>query len=77
MSAEFERRIGDDWVSVFDRPPMLGYAILLIDEGSALLDNIAVDPRAQQQGIGRALIDGVEAHLMQLGFRQYVSTPMS
>lgn len=35
------------------------------------MDNIAVDPSAQQQGVGKALINHVEQHLLKLGHQYY------
>ena len=46
-----------------------GYAILILDEHRALLDNIAVDPDEQGSGIGRALIEEVERQTAIHGHR--------
>lgn len=65
MVADFERHIGEDWVIVFERRAVLGYAILLKPHSTYLLDNIAVDKSAQRQGIGRALIEHIEQCLIK------------
>ena len=66
MVADFKKHIDDDWVIVFERSAVLGYAILLIEETSILLDNIAVDVDAQKEGIGKALMNHVERHVLDL-----------
>lgn len=72
MVADFERHIDEDWVVVFDRDgSLLGYAILLVDDRRVLLDNIAVDANVQQQGIGAALMDHIERHVIAMGRRCY------
>jgi N-acetylglutamate synthase-like GNAT family acetyltransferase len=51
----------DDDVIVFEVDGKIaGYAILMLGQERALLDNIAADPDAQRQGIGLALIGDVE-----------------
>ncbi|MDH3663561.1 MAG: GNAT family N-acetyltransferase [Alphaproteobacteria bacterium] len=68
MIADFERHIGEDWVILFERAKtIVGYAILILDEHRALLDNIAVDPDDQGSGIGRALIEEVERQAASCG----------
>lgn len=71
MVADFEKHIARDWVIVFEQNGVLGYAIIIIDQGSALLDNIAVDRSSQRRGIGNALINHVELHLQRLGYSEY------
>lgn len=71
MVADFRRHIDRDWVSVFEKDGIVaGYAILIIGERQALLDNIAVAPAQQSKGIGRALIDAVERKAASQGHRQ-------
>lgn len=71
MVADFANHILNDWVIVFEQAVVLGYAVLLVDGQSALLDNIAVDPSTQQQGVGKALINHVEQHLLKLNHQHY------
>ncbi len=71
MVADFATHTLENWVIVFERQAVLGYAILLINGSSVLLDNIAVASSAQHQGIGRALIDHIEQKLIELGYRWY------
>jgi len=71
MIADFRKHIGEDWVIVFERDAVLGYAVLLVDDTSILLDNIAVDVDAQQQGVGKALIKRIEHHVLELGHTNY------
>ncbi len=71
MVADFSVHIRRDWVIVFERQAVIGYAILLTSGASALLDNIAVDSAAQRQGVGRALIDHTEQKLIEEGYPFY------
>jgi ribosomal protein S18 acetylase RimI-like enzyme len=72
MVADFEAHVDEDWAIVFDRNGLLlGYAILLIDDQRVLLDNIAVDASAQRQGIGTALVNRIERHVIEIGRRCY------
>lgn len=71
MVANFKKHVREDWVIVAERESLLGYAILLLRGSSALLDNIAVDTGAQRQGVGKALIDHIEQHLIRLGHDHY------
>ncbi len=71
MVADFREHINGDWVIVFERDVVLGYAVLLIGESSVLLDNIAVDVGTQRQGVGKALVERIEDHVLELGLVEY------
>ena len=43
--------------------PVMGLVVLLAEADHLLLDNVAVDPVAQGQGVGRALIDFAAAEV--------------
>ncbi|MGI9509840.1 MAG: GNAT family N-acetyltransferase [Geminicoccaceae bacterium] len=69
MVADFAAHIDQDRVIVFEQEgTVAGYAILLMDEQRALLDNIAVDPACQRSGIGHALLEQVERLAAELGY---------
>jgi len=69
MIADFEHHILKDRVTVFEENKVVsGYAILIIDDQRALLDNIAVDPGFQRKGIGRRLVDDVEREAVLRGY---------
>lgn len=69
MVADFAAHIDQDPLIVFEQEgAVAGYAILLVDERRALLDNIAVDPAHQRRGIGLALIDQIKGLATDLGY---------
>ncbi len=47
-----------------------GLVVLIDGEDYLLLDNIAVDPAAQGQGVGRQLLAFVEAEALRRGYRE-------
>lgn len=53
---------------------LAGFAawLLVPEQGEVKLDKLYVDPGQQRQGIGRALIDAVEAHARRIGARAIV-----
>jgi ribosomal protein S18 acetylase RimI-like enzyme len=50
--------------------PVMGLVVLLAEADHLLLDNVAVDPVAQGQGVGRALIDFAAAEARRRGYRE-------
>ncbi len=56
---------------------MAGYAILIVDERRALLDNVAIDPAHQRLEIGQALVDRSSAKSLQWATRPWTSKTMS
>ena len=50
--------------------PILGAIVLLPEPDHLLLDNVAVDPAAQGQGTGRALIEFAEAEARRRGYAE-------
>ena len=50
--------------------PLQGAIVLLPEADHLLLDNVAVDPAAQGQGIGRALIEFAEAEARRRGYTE-------
>lgn len=71
MRPDFAGHIADDTVFVWDDGGVRAYAVIVIGEGEPLLDNIAVDPRAQGQRLGSKLLCHLEAHLSDEGFSAY------
>ncbi len=55
------------WVATGDDRAVLGVLVLRPRPGSLLLENVAVAPRGQRQGIGRALIAHAEQRARDLG----------
>ena len=62
MLADYGAHLADDavLVAVDSGGPVRGYAVMLDRPDGFWLENIAVDPAAQGQGIGTNLIDAVE-----------------
>ena len=57
----------DIWVA---GAPIGGLIVLLGEDDHLLLDNIAVDPARQGQGIGRALMQFADAEAHRRGYRE-------
>ncbi len=57
----------DVWVA---GDPIGGLIVLLGEDDHLLLDNIAVDPARQGQGIGRALMQFADAEARRRGYRE-------
>lgn len=68
MRPDFAEHIADDTVFVWDDGAVRAYAVIVIGEGEPLLDNIAVDPKAQGEKLGSKLLNHVEMRLRQKGF---------
>lgn len=72
MAADFAGHIAGDIVFVAkSNGRIVGYAVLIVKEGVALLDNIAVLETEQGAGIGSRLIATVEEHLKNRGWSEY------
>lgn len=73
MNADFAAHCRRDLVYVCagETGDLLGYAVLLRKGETPLLDNIAVLPQAQGQGIGARLLAQVEADLAAAGDAAY------
>ena len=54
-----------------NRDSVLGYAIVLQRDGEWLLDNMAVSPEAQGQGVGSALTVACKTFLQKRGVQRY------
>jgi ribosomal protein S18 acetylase RimI-like enzyme len=66
MCDDYARRIADQTVWVLIAAgEIAGILVLLEDDDHLLLDNVAVDPRHQGRGIGRALIDFAEQEALR------------
>ncbi len=71
MRLDFAGHITNDTVFVWDEDGVQAYVVIVTGKGEPLLDNIAVDPRAQGHGLGSKLLSHVEAHLSERGFCAY------
>lgn len=69
MLDDYAKRIGLKQASVAEYDGRVGGLLVLIDEADhLLLDNIAVHPEAQGQGLGRQLMDFAEAEARRRGY---------
>jgi GNAT superfamily N-acetyltransferase len=68
MCDDYARRIADQtvWVLIASGD-IAGILVLLEENDHVLLDNVAVEPRHQGKGIGRALIDFAEQEARRRG----------
>ena len=72
MLDDYGRLIADGAVSVFAAPDggLAGVIVLLPASDHLLLDNVAVWPERQGEGIGRRLIAFAESKARRLGYRE-------
>ena len=78
MLDDYAGRIAAGEVEVVDGPDGLDAILVLVpEEGSLLLDNVAVANAARGQGLGGALIDHAEARARALGLAPEGDRPMS
>ena len=65
MHADFAMHLNADTVFVMERDDfgLCGYAVMIADDHGWLLDNIAIAPTAQGQGLGGRLLAHCEAFL--------------
>lgn len=69
MLDDYAKRIEANQVRVADIEGQVGGLLVLIDQPDhLLLDNIAVHPEAQGQGLGRQMMDFAEAEAVRRGF---------
>ncbi len=71
MRPDFAGHVAKDTVFVWDEGGVRAYAVVITGENEPLLDNIAVDPRAQGERLGSKLLAHVEAYLREEGFGAY------
>jgi len=68
MLDDYERRIAENAVHVLEADGEIAAIIVLLPQsGHMMLDNVAVRPARQGQGLGRRLIAFAEAEAMRLG----------
>ena len=72
MLDDYSRRIADGQAWVLETDGTIAGLVVLEDEGQGalLLDNIAVAPSAQGQGVGRRLIAFTESEARRRGFQE-------
>ena len=81
MTADYARAVGDGqvWVAVADGVPV-GLAVLVVRADHLLLENLAVSPSMQGQGIGGRLLAFAEDHARRQGLgevRLYTNEAMT
>jgi len=71
MDADYEAivREGRAWVAEADGA-VAGVLVLEVLDDHALIENVAVDPRCQGRGVGRALLAFAEERTAQLGLSE-------
>lgn len=63
MHEDYEARVGEGSLHILEEAEqgVVGFVIMLPEQGAMLLDTIAIDPKTQGNGYGRKLIEFVEA----------------
>ncbi|UYM06867.1 GNAT family N-acetyltransferase [Solicola gregarius] len=71
MLADYTQLVeqGSVWVAARDHA-IVGLIVLLPEEGHLLLDNVAVSPDAQGQGVGGRLLAFADEHARDLGYAE-------
>lgn len=81
MAADYDAEIAARRVVVIEAAgAIIGYMVAWPEPDSYFIDNIAVDPERQGEGLGRCLIDHAEAEATRLGLpalRLYTNAMMS
>lgn len=71
MLDDYAARVAEGAAYVLERDGAICGALVLLDfPGYLLLDNIAVDPSCQGQGLGRILIAFAEGEALRRGYRE-------
>lgn len=70
MDDDYARRVSEDevWVIASGTGALAGLLVLAARPDHLLLDNIAIDPDHQGQGLGRTLLDLAERRAAEQGF---------
>jgi ribosomal protein S18 acetylase RimI-like enzyme len=70
MDDDYARRVSEDevWVVAPQTGGLAGLLVLAVRSDHLLLDNIAVDPERQGEGLGRRLLDLAERRAREQGF---------
>jgi ribosomal protein S18 acetylase RimI-like enzyme len=80
MDQDYAARVRAGGVFVWDEGGVTGVLVLVTASDHLLIENVAVDPRLQGQGIGRGLMDHAEYEAAALGLdeiRLYTNAAMS
>jgi GNAT superfamily N-acetyltransferase len=80
LDDDYAARIGSGYVSVAVDPEVVGLIVLIDKPDHLLIENVAVEPRRQGEGIGRALLTFAEDHARQSGIqtlRLYTNAAMT
>lgn len=69
MTEDYEAVVAGKQVLVAERDgEIVGYVVLDVDTEGFVVDNVAVDPRHEGTGVGRALLMAAEAEAIRAGF---------
>ncbi len=71
MRPNFADHIASDTVFVWDEGGVRAFAVIIVGDDEPVLDNIAVDPKAQGERLGSKLLAHVEGHLREEGYSAY------
>jgi ribosomal protein S18 acetylase RimI-like enzyme len=71
MHHDYAEKVRDCDVFVYDDDgTVAGLLVLIAERDRLLLENVAVDPDRQGEGVGRALLDFAEAHALDTGLEE-------
>jgi ribosomal protein S18 acetylase RimI-like enzyme len=69
LDDDYAEKVGGGHIHVAADPGVVGLVVLVDRADHLLIENVAVDPSRQGEGIGRALLDFAAARARQSGFR--------
>ncbi len=80
MDDDYAAKIRNGHTFVAEEGKVVGLLVLFVEDDGLLLENVAVNPESQGEGIGRALLDHAESVARELGLpvvRLYTNAAMT
>jgi ribosomal protein S18 acetylase RimI-like enzyme len=80
LDDDYAERIGNGYVSVAEDPEIVGVIVLIDKSDHLLIENVAVEPNRQGEGIGRTLLALAEKRARETGrqmLRLYTNAAMT
>jgi ribosomal protein S18 acetylase RimI-like enzyme len=80
MDDDYAQKVRQGHLFVADEDSVIGLIVLIRESNHVLIENIAVEPRRQGRGIGRALLDYAETDARRRGLhvlRLYTNAAMT
>lgn len=69
MDEDYAEKVDKGYVFVVEDPGIVGLIVLIDEPDHLLIENVAVDPSRQGEGLGGALLAHAEAHAREAGIQ--------